>query len=198
MARKLDKITVIDLESTCWRSDDPDRQDQGEIIEIGACILDPMTLARSENHGYLVIPENSKVNTFCTKLTGHTQGKLERDGKPLVFQLAALKSFYPIKERAWASYGDYDRRQFERECTVKDLKYPFGATHINVKNLFALAMGLPQEVGMAEALQLIGLPLQGRHHNGADDAWNIAAILGFIVNRFRDSLRMFGEAERER
>jgi inhibitor of KinA sporulation pathway (predicted exonuclease) len=30
---------------------------------------------------------------------------------------------------------------------------------------------------MAQALQVAGLPLEGRHHSGADDAWNIAALI---------------------
>ncbi|MGK8488543.1 hypothetical protein [Nocardia asiatica] len=36
---------------------------------------------------------------------------------------------------------------------------------------------------MAAALQLAGLPLEGRHHCGADDAWNIAALVMDIVGR---------------
>jgi len=30
---------------------------------------------------------------------------------------------------------------------------------------------------MAQALALAGLPLEGRHHRGEDDAWNIAALV---------------------
>ena len=30
---------------------------------------------------------------------------------------------------------------------------------------------------MDEALRLLGLPLEGTHHRGGDDAWNIAAVL---------------------
>jgi inhibitor of KinA sporulation pathway (predicted exonuclease) len=32
-------------------------------------------------------------------------------------------------------------------------------------------------MGMARALTHAGIPLEGRHHNGADDAWNIAALV---------------------
>jgi inhibitor of KinA sporulation pathway (predicted exonuclease) len=31
--------------------------------------------------------------------------------------------------------------------------------------------------GMAQALELVGLPLEGRHHRGDDDSWNIAALV---------------------
>jgi inhibitor of KinA sporulation pathway (predicted exonuclease) len=30
---------------------------------------------------------------------------------------------------------------------------------------------------MAAALEIAGLPLEGRHHRGDDDAWNIAALV---------------------
>ncbi|MFC3862567.1 hypothetical protein ACFOPQ_17525 [Deinococcus antarcticus] len=34
---------------------------------------------------------------------------------------------------------------------------------------------------MARALRHAGLPLEGSHHRGADDAWNIAALIGRLV-----------------
>jgi inhibitor of KinA sporulation pathway (predicted exonuclease) len=56
---------------------------------------------------------------------------------------------------------------------------------LNVKTLFALLHALPREVGMAAALTRLGFPLEGTHHRGGDDAWNIAAILGALLLRSR-------------
>jgi hypothetical protein len=36
---------------------------------------------------------------------------------------------------------------------------------------------------MAGALRAAGLPLEGRHHNGADDAWNIGALVLHLAER---------------
>jgi hypothetical protein len=36
---------------------------------------------------------------------------------------------------------------------------------------------------MAAAIKHAGLELEGRHHSGADDAWNIAALILEIVVR---------------
>jgi inhibitor of KinA sporulation pathway (predicted exonuclease) len=36
---------------------------------------------------------------------------------------------------------------------------------------------LAKPVGMAQALSITGLPPEGRHHRGDDDAWNIAALI---------------------
>jgi inhibitor of KinA sporulation pathway (predicted exonuclease) len=41
--------------------------------------------------------------------------------------------------------------------------------HVNLKRRFAKARKI-KEVGMARALQMVGLPLDGSHHRGLDDA----------------------------
>jgi inhibitor of KinA sporulation pathway (predicted exonuclease) len=102
-------------------------------------------------------------------------------GVPFREACALLQKQYGAKTRTWASYGDYDRRQFERQCQAENVPYPFGPTHLNVKNLFALAHRMSHEVGMDEALALLHRPLEGVHHRGGDDAWNIAAILGAVL-----------------
>ncbi|QDV40613.1 hypothetical protein Enr13x_04190 [Stieleria neptunia] len=55
--------------------------------------------------------------------------------------------------------------------------YPFGITHLNVKSLFAVSLGLKHEVGLDGAYEMLGLQMEGTHHRGDDDAWNIAGIL---------------------
>jgi flagellar capping protein FliD len=99
---------------------------------------------------------------------------------------AILKKEYHSKDRLWASWGDYDRRQFERECKEKELSFPFGLGHLNVKTLFAVAQGLDRELGMGEAYQRLGWPIEGVHHHGDDDAWNIAGVLCMLLKRMRD------------
>ncbi|MEP0850452.1 hypothetical protein NC991_08590 [Funiculus sociatus GB1-A4] len=91
------------------------------------------------------------------------------------------KKKYLTQQRVWASYGDYDRNQFQKQCQSHSIKYPFGSRHINVKTLFSLIHTLPEEVGMDMALEILKLPLEGTHHRGGDDAWNIATILSRLV-----------------
>ena len=79
--------------------------------------------------------------------------------------------------RPWASWGDYDRHQFTRQCAATGTEYPFGRLHTNAKAVFTGAHGLRRRPGMAQALEIAGLPLEGRHHRGEDDAWNIAALV---------------------
>lgn len=183
MARLLDHILVIDIEATCWDGPTPPDQ-EGEIIEIGIAGLDVATLEPLQKRSILVRPERSTVSPFCTELTTLTQEQVD-GGISFSAACALLKNDYDSRHRTWASYGDYDRRQFAHQCDSRQVAIPFGASHLNVKNLFALVHGLPHEIGMAGALQRLGLPLEGTHHRGADDAWNIARILAALLRKCR-------------
>ena len=137
MAEKLDKILVVDVEATCWDGEPPSGQ-ENEIIEIGLCTLEVAVGERSDKQSILVRPERSQVSAYCMQLTTLTQAEVDRG---LTFKAACtiLQEQYHSKKRVWASYGDYDRRQFEKQCASFKVNYPFGPTHINVKNLFALS-----------------------------------------------------------
>ncbi len=181
MARKFDQIVVIDLEATCWeKSKDRPKNETNDIIEIGICLLDVQTRKRAEKHSILVKPQRSRVSDFCTKLTTLTQEQVDR-GILFADACKMLRDRFHSKQRVWASYGEYDRNQLQKQSQEMDIAYPFGTRHINVKTLLAIAHQLPQEVGMGQALELLNLPLEGTHHRGGDDAWNIAAILAVLL-----------------
>ena len=177
--KRLDKILVIDVESTCWL-DDPPPGEESEIIEIGLCLLDVNSGRRETRRSILIRPEYSTVSPFCTELTTLTQAQVD-EGVTFARACAVLKEEYASDQRVWASYGDYDRRQFIRQCLARGIPYPFGPSHINVKNLFALARGLDEEVNLVQALKLNGWELEGTYHRGDDDAWNAARILASVL-----------------
>jgi inhibitor of KinA sporulation pathway (predicted exonuclease) len=183
MARTLDRILVIDVESTCWEGTPPPGQ-MSEIIEIGLATVDVARLERVDRRSILVRPACSAVSAYCTQLTTLTQADVNA-GIPLAEACRLLAQEYRAAERPWASYGDYDRQQFERNCVAFGIPYPFGPTHLNVKNLAAMSYGWSREVGLSEGLRRIGLPLEGIHHRGGDDAWNIAGLVCQLLRRMR-------------
>jgi inhibitor of KinA sporulation pathway (predicted exonuclease) len=183
MARSLDVILVVDLESTCWKGEPPAGQ-KSEIIEIGLCTVDLETLSRIEKRSFLVKPIQSEISDFCTELTTLTSDMFS-DAGSLAEAVKVLKKDYLSKDRLWASWGDYDRRQFERVCTDQNVGYPFGPSHLNVKSLFAAATGSGHEMGLDEAYKHLGLTMKGTHPRGDDDAWNIAEILCRLLNSMR-------------
>ena len=184
MRAALSKILVVDLECTCWEGKPPAGQ-ESEIIEIGVCLLDTVTLERSAKRSIMVKPVRSEISAFCTSLTTITPEDVQ-DGVSFEEALRILTTDYNSKNQVWASFGDYDRKQFDRQCKSFGLKYPFGDTHLNVKTIAALMLGLNYAIGMEGILEKLNLPLEGTHHRGADDAWNIALILKYIIQKWRN------------
>jgi len=186
MARRLDQILVIDVESTCWEGEPP-AGETSEIIEIGLCPVDVASAQRLEKRSILVRPERSDISRFCTELTGLAPEMFTRAGT-LAEAVETLMRGYGSANRLWASWGDYDRKQFERVCRLAGVEYPFGPSHLNVKTLFSAVTCQPRELRLETAYAQLGRKLEGRHHRGDDDAWNIAGILCLLLQSSRSSL----------
>jgi len=179
MSILLDRILVVDIEATCWRGHPPLGQER-EIIEIGLCPLDLKLRQPLAKESILVQPTRSQVSAFCTELTTLTQAQVDEG---LSFRQACgfLRGQHQSQKRMWASYGEYDRHKFVKQCKAFNVKYPFSDRHLNVKSLVAIVLGLNHEVGMAKALELLKIPLEGTHHRGDDDAFNVAKILARLL-----------------
>jgi inhibitor of KinA sporulation pathway (predicted exonuclease) len=181
MAKILDKILIVDVEATCWEGKNPEGM-ENEIIEIGVCLLEVKTGEISNSRGILVKPEKSVISPFCTELTTITQKMIDAEGISFKDACNVLRNEFKSQSRAWASFGAYDFNQFQRQCSSTGFPYPFNSSHINVKSLFALKKKLVHEQGMAGALAILDIPLEGTHHRGIDDAKNIAKIMNWILN----------------
>ena len=188
--RLLDEILIIDLEATCWR-DEPPPGESSEIIEIGLCVLNLQTLERTHKRSLLVRPERSTVSEFCTELTTLTQAEVDA-GMTLAEACQILQDTYLSRRRTWASFGDYDRRMLQRCCEQSGIPFPMGRTHLNVKNLHALVYGLESEEELVSTLTRHGHSLEGTHHRGHDDAWNIALVLAELLRPARWLVRRGG------
>ncbi|RSS87909.1 exonuclease domain-containing protein [Streptomyces sp. WAC02707] len=178
-------LNVIDVEATCWAGQPPPGA-VSEVVEIGLAVIDLVARERVERHRAMVRPARSRVSAFCTELTGITQAEADA-GMSFADACDTLVRLHGAAVRPWASWGDYDRHQFVRQCAADGVPYPFGRpaerAHTNAKAVFAGAHGLRKRPGMAQALDLAGLPLEGRHHRGVDDAWNIAGLVLGLVER---------------
>jgi inhibitor of KinA sporulation pathway (predicted exonuclease) len=182
MGGERELLNVVDVEATCWEEGRAPAGEVSEIIEIGLTVVDLRAGVRVERHGVVVRPRRSRVSAFCAELTGLTQAEVD-GGVPFAEACRLLAREHASGPRPWASWGDYDRHQFTRQCRATGVRYPFGAVHTNAKAVFTEAYGLRKRPGMAEALRVAGLPLEGRHHRGEDDAWNIAALVLAVAAR---------------
>lgn len=190
---KYKNILVLDLESSCWKKDQDrysqqnicPKGQQSEIIEIGVTVIDVVSLTPTVKEGILVKPTVSTISEFCTELTTLTQELLDKEGITFVEACKILVEKYDSKNALFVSYGRYDQRMFESQCKSFNVEYPFGPEHWNVKAMFAAAYNLKKEVGMAKALNIAKIPLEGTHHRGVFDSWNIAKIVVDLLSKQR-------------
>ncbi len=195
MSRDLTRINVIDVEATCWPTENPSNihshGKKSEIIEVGLTELiwrigEEGSWELGDSFSYVCFPEYSDISQYCTDLTGHTEESVSEIGRPFSEVLKTLRKTHKSKDRLWSSYGAYDASIFQRNCEEKFEPYPFGKFHINIKALMEFKFG--QTLGMEQALERMNLPLLGRHHSGMDDSRNTAILLQ----------RLFSAAEEKR
>ena len=169
-------ILVIDLEATC--SDDGSiTPEQMEVIELGAAWATPAGEVIDTLQRFVRPTERPTLTPFCRSLTHIEQASI--DTAPSWPAVAAeLAEFARLHAgQCWGSWGKYDARQIERESARHGLADPLaGLPHVNLKATFAKARKIKQ-TGMATALQIAGLELEGEHHRALSDALNIAKLL---------------------
>lgn len=170
------RYLIVDLEATCWENKS---QGTSEIIEIGAVMYE-VGKGVLAGHGSFVRPKLSlMLSDFCTRLTS-IQDKDIAGAPELPEALAALLAWAkPFEPWAFACWGDYDRKQFERDCALHGIPCPF-KENVNVKKAFAAWKGCaPQPLG--SAVHMLGLQFAGTAHRGIDDARNIARVVSAMA-----------------
>ncbi len=178
-----DYYLVLDLEATCCDQETIKRH-QMEIIEIGAVMVAAQDLTVIDEFQTFIKPIRYPILTpFCKSLTSITQEQVAQ-APGYVEAIALLKQWLSnYSNVVFGSWGDYDRNQFKQDSKFHNVPFPIAYPHVNLKQLFSEVQGLPKRYGMAEALQLAGIALEGTHHRGIDDARNIAKLLPFILGR---------------
>jgi inhibitor of KinA sporulation pathway (predicted exonuclease) len=132
-------INVVDVEATCWETEPPNNtyEPRNEIIEVGITPIDIKTKEIGSKRSIIVLPKRTEISPFCTELTTLTPEYVEKNGVTFERMLTILREEYKADKNVWASFGDYDKDIFKRNCRQNGLKYPFSNYHLNVKSLFA-------------------------------------------------------------
>ncbi|HEX7924287.1 MAG TPA: 3'-5' exonuclease [Bradyrhizobium sp.] len=169
-------ILIIDLEATCADDGSVPRESR-EVIELGAVIIATSGDVLATMQRFVCPVEYPRLTDFCRSLTHIEQADIDiAENWPQV--AAELSQFVQLHSvQRWGSWGDFDRRQIERESLRRGISNPLAELpHKNLKAAFAKAHGIKQ-VGMATALQIAGLEMKGEHHRALSDAIHIARLL---------------------
>ena len=179
---------VVDLEATCWGEGDPLHGKQGqisEVIEIGAVILDSRDRVITDQFQSFVKPEAYPILTeYCTALTTITQGQVDqakifKDVWPLFCLWAAPYLMDPGFR--FVTWGKFDHTKLTQQALAVGLVDPFPLDKdLNLAEVYR-RQRTRQKVhkparGLSRALAESGIPFEGTHHRGIDDA-RMTAIL---------------------
>lgn len=177
-------ILCVDLEATCWEPGPPPDGQYQEIIEVGMAMVfktdnDDWLASRFERRRFFVKPIASEISEFCYQLTGITPEMLST-GVPFRDMIEIIKG---LDYSMWCSWGHWDLDMFRTECGRHNVSNPLWASsHINLKALHQLYSGRSQ--GLGKALQSVGLGFHGDAHRGDDDAYNVARLLKYYLDRW--------------
>ncbi|MFG0317763.1 MAG: exonuclease domain-containing protein [Planctomycetota bacterium JB042] len=170
---------VIDLEATC-SPDGAFPREEMETIEIGAVLVDGDSLEAVDEFQSFVRPEvHPTLTEYCIELTSITQAEV--DAAPSFPEaMARFAEWRDGRPACFSSWGRFDRSQFRRDCLRHGIDNPFADEHLDLKARFSEVHRKRHRYGMARALAMCGLSIEGNHHRGIDDARNIARMLPFI------------------
>lgn len=190
------ELVIVDLEATC-DTDQRISRTAMEIIEIGAVRVDLSIMEIVDRFQSYVRPTiTPRLTTFCTELTGITQTQV--DAAPWFPEACARYSAWLAEARGlmtWASWGNYDKGQFERDCARTGRADPHEALrHLNLKTAFAKALDV-RSCGLGSAYKLLKQEMIGRHHSGLDDAVNIARLLALVPEFGADVRRLEAQSD---
>ncbi|CAI8892078.1 hypothetical protein EMIT0194P_20480 [Pseudomonas serbica] len=157
--------------------------DQMETIEIGLVVIDLETLEIVDEFQRFVRPQINPVLTdFCKQLTSIQQADVDSAGTYVEVgqELAAFIARY--KDAAWASWGDYDATQLERDAGLAACPSLLsGLQHFNVRK-WHKGLYVDQPKSLQQTVESLGLVWQGTYHRGIDDARNVASIVKEILS----------------
>lgn len=168
---------VIDLEMNGMHTEEIP---MGEIIEIGAVILDE-EFEIIDKYSTYIKPDNLKVSQGVQRLTSITEEKLVK--APNVKEaLENLLQITPdINNTTLYTWSDSDTNAIECELNsksiqIKDIKR-LCSNFIDIQEIFGERVGIENRINLTKALNMIGLEFNGKEHGALADAINTAQIL---------------------
>ncbi|WP_210499011.1 exonuclease domain-containing protein [Vibrio crassostreae] len=160
-----------DLEMCCWK----EHKEVGEIIEIGAVIVDLKTKKIGKKQSIIVKPDGDKVSEFCTELTGITQRMVDRQGVKLNEAIRRLTKNISMKNNPWFAWGR-DIDTLVREFGEKRLPITPSNFH-DASIFFKMSHGANRNLGMVEVCSMYDVETIEPAHRALPDAETLAKLM---------------------
>jgi inhibitor of KinA sporulation pathway (predicted exonuclease) len=174
-------LIIVDLEATSWERGFKNFNEM-EIIEIGAVKIDISSGELISQFDEFVRPINNPVlSEFCRNLTTIEQNQVDSaESFPIVWK--RFTEWIGDYERSIiASWGNYDKWQFNLDCRRNGMVYIFDKRHLNIKDVCRKRFKR-KKFGMASGLKMAGLEFEGTPHRGLDDARNAWRVFEIVAD----------------
>ena len=175
-------LLAIDLEATCDATQLPIAT--REIIEIGAIVIERRSKTQVAEFQSFVRPvKTTELTEYCRTLTSIKQSDV--DQAPLFpTVLAQFNAFLePYADATFCAWGDYDFRQFKRDCATHEQSFPF-KEKVDVSKGFRKYKALDRRPSLRDAATIMAVDFQGTQHRAIDDARCLAAIMTKLIYEF--------------
>jgi inhibitor of KinA sporulation pathway (predicted exonuclease) len=154
-----------------------------EIVQIGIVEADMHALAITRSKSYYVRPKGDVVGEHLFEITGLTSSFLKAHGRPLTEVLRSLAKEYGLTKPTTFTWGD-DFTPIADECKRLAIRNPFTGPFVDLGYQFSLLYDC-HSVGLARAVETLGMTFEGAPHDALHDARNTAHVHLEMVRRTR-------------
>jgi len=167
---------ILDLEATCWSDSYVSRVP--EIIEIGACRVDPYRRVVATFSKVVKPVRNQFLSPYCKTLTGIEQIEIDRakyfnDVLLAFLDWCEYDEIEPINLYTW---GKKDESLLVEACHSFKMDTEWLGEHIDLKAAYGRIKQLPRLVGLDRALLNEGFIFEGARHRALPDAANLTKL----------------------
>ena len=155
-----------------------------EIIQIGAVLLDENFEIIGKINQY-VHPEYGVIDHFISNLTG-IQNYQVKNAPCLKEALIHLADWLGDREYKVYAWSDSDYSQLQHEIVSKNIvdekieDFMNSERWVDYQAVFGSRFHFPRAVSLEEALIYCGVDVEGKLHDGLDDATNTAKLIKIL------------------
>ena len=153
----------------------PTSKDKRQIVQIAAILYDNSSGEELASFDALVKPINEqRVGSFFEELTGITQARISREGRPFMIVFKEFVEFCADYE-VWTFHKDEE--VFRQNCGYIDEEWPFRTPFIQVRQLLTDWGVEANHYSSGTLYQAAGIIMDGHVHNALHDVRSMAAAV---------------------
>ena len=176
------KYFVFDLEATCWPENKGKSQ---EIIEIGACIIDPYGTLIKTFTSFVKPVINPTLSSYCKGLTKITQAEVDAAKNfPQVIHKLLDWAEISDEEYAFCAWGAADLKLIQNDSVLHKIDFNWISPYVDIKSQYHRNKDIVNLSGLYKVIKQNGFEFEGTKHRALSDAVNLARIVAKYIDEW--------------